>query len=347
MTSPVAGVSKRERPNPLLPMRTTPYPSLRNGAAVPPRSAPVAGCLRHSARVLLAAALLLPLRADEVPEAPPSEPSRAPAPLAAAFRFPDIFLDGTQPPPAPARTGRTVPQQDILQSRRHSLGGRTVTVRKVRPIDLPPIPEPQSPPRSDDPEVLQIRERLAGRGRDSAFLLLGATVYSSSAFPGQTRTLLTVSSQRTGASFQCWSSAPWHHIAGAFTTFEGPQNRQYALIMNSRRVDLDCWGDFLALRGIASRVPDIPAFAPQDRSSFVLPPGAETPPPEDLAPLQAIHDLCRDLAALEKLRSAWESRELAKARQEAARRAAPPEKKDILLNTFRLGGAPVTTPAAP
>src|SRR5690606_31733019 len=105
----------------------------------------------------------------------------------------------------------------------------------------------------------------------------------------------------------------------------GPDNRQFALMFNWLHVDIDRWRDFLALRGREYQEPAIPAFAAQDRSSFILLPGAE-PPAEDLAPLQAIHDFCRDPAILEKLRVSWEGRERARKAAELARLADPPEK---------------------
>lgn len=179
-------------------------------------------------------------------------------------------------------------------------------------------------------------------GQESSLLFVGATVHTCHAFPGRTRTLLHLSNPLTGKSFRCWSAAPWHHLAGAMASFEGPDGRQYGLILSWSTVELDHWGDFADIHG--KDAPEMPEFAPADRSSLVLIPG-ETPPPDDLAPLTAIHDWCRNPAVQEKLRLAWEGRQRAEAEAEAARRADPPEKRNITLSTWRIGGA-VITPSA-
>jgi hypothetical protein len=48
--------------------------------------------------------------------------------------------DGTPPPPAPEKPVWTIPAADVITEKSHVEGGRTITVREIKPIALPPPP---------------------------------------------------------------------------------------------------------------------------------------------------------------------------------------------------------------
>lgn len=84
--------------------------------------------------------------------------------------------DGTPPLPEPPKPKFIVPAKDILETKTHQQGGRTVTVRKITPIDLPP--SPVTPPVDlSDPaiqeRIAEFREEHPGH----TFLAVGATAY--------------------------------------------------------------------------------------------------------------------------------------------------------------------------
>ena len=48
------------------------------------------------------------------------------------------IADGTPPPPEPPKPKFIVPAKDVLETKTHLQGGRTITIRKISPIALPP-----------------------------------------------------------------------------------------------------------------------------------------------------------------------------------------------------------------
>lgn len=57
--------------------------------------------------------------------------------------IPHQIPDGTPPAPAPAKPLWKVPQTDVLSAKVYAEGGRTITVREIKPIALPEPPPPR------------------------------------------------------------------------------------------------------------------------------------------------------------------------------------------------------------
>jgi hypothetical protein len=86
--------------------------------------------------------------------------------------------DGTPPPPQPPKPTFVVAAKDILTTATQQQGGRTITIRRIKPIALPPPPEPAPVQTALDQAALQ--EELAETGVLQPkwdFLFLGATVF--------------------------------------------------------------------------------------------------------------------------------------------------------------------------
>jgi hypothetical protein len=126
--------------------------------------------------------------------------------------------DGTPPPPALPKPEFVIPQQDILTATTHEQGGRTITVRQIKPIALPPPPPPVE--TSAAPLDAEFSQRLA-EYRDahpkSDLLLLGATIYRSKDSPPRTLVRFWPNGNRGAITF--WSSADFALIAGGIQSF--------------------------------------------------------------------------------------------------------------------------------
>ena len=99
------------------------------------------------------------------------------------------------------------------------------------------------------------------------------------------------------------------------------------MMMGWGYADLDKRPGMLAahLKAYGATAP--PAF-PDGKASFEII-GASVPA-EDLAPIQALHDLYNNEHA--RLKSAFEGRERARLEREAYLKANPPQPKDLVLN---------------
>jgi hypothetical protein len=238
----------------------------------------------------------------------------------------------TQESPAKVASKLVIAPEDILETKVHDLGDRRITTQKVSPIELPPIPAPPPPPDPLDPAVQARMQALREKHAQTTFVLIGATVYRSAAFPAGARTRLTIQGQK-GGLVTCWSSADWELLGGT-GGFVDQEGRKYALIMICSRMDLDRWADFSAHRGGIYKPPAIPPIPPGE-ATFVVSSG--DPSPAALAALGALHDLYnKDLEVLKARRTARNAEHLAR---EAERRANPPQPKDIVIRHWRLDEA--------
>ncbi|MCX6867035.1 MAG: hypothetical protein NTV46_12610, partial [Verrucomicrobia bacterium] len=91
-------------------------------------------------------ALATSVRSQEEANAAPSGDATAPPAIpTATARIIGNIPDGTPPPPQPPKPKFIVPARDILATTTQQQGGRTITLNRIKPIALPPPPEPAPP----------------------------------------------------------------------------------------------------------------------------------------------------------------------------------------------------------
>ena len=243
--------------------------------------------------------------------------------------------DGTPPPPEPPKPKFIVPAKDVLESKSIQQGGRTITVRKIKPIALPPPPPP--------PEPLSAEAQAAYRERVAAYrashtrtrmMFLSATVFRSKDFPPRTLVRCWPEGKREMITF--WSSADFGLIAGVLS-FVDTTGVTYSKMMGWGYADVESMSEINAARLKAYGAPAPPPFPDGKASSEII--GASIPA-EDLAPIQALHDLYNNEHA--RLKSAFEGRERARLEREAYLKTHPPKPKNIVLNYWNLGEATST-----
>ena len=238
--------------------------------------------------------------------------------------------DGTPPPPAPPKPKLAISSKDVLQTTTHEQGGRTITIRKIKPIALPPPPEPVMPQASaelDAEFTAKLAEYRANHPR-SELLFLGATVFRSKDSPP--RTLVRWWPMGKGEEITFWSSADFALIAGGIQSFVDTAGDTHSLFMGWGNVDIDRMTDLLASKGREYDAPDMPEFA-KGKATFKITKGQ--PAAEDLVAIESLHDLYNTEYA--RLLTAYQGRERAPIEREAYLKAHPPQPKDITLNYWR------------
>lgn len=237
--------------------------------------------------------------------------------------------DGTPPPPAPPKPGFIVPTKDILESKTVEQGGRAITVRKIKPIALPPPPEAPAPIDLNDPALQQrIVQRRAARPA-MKLLLVGATVYHSESAPP--RTLVSFWPQAQGQPITVWSSADFSLLSG-LSTFATATGEVNSLMMMWSITKLDNANNLQRKFARQFPRPEIPTF-PEGKATFQIASG--DPTPEALASIQSLHDLYNNEHP--RLLAAYQGRETARIAHEAEQKANPPQPKDIVLNYWEIG----------
>ena len=235
--------------------------------------------------------------------------------------------DGTPPPAAPTKPEYTVPARDIISAKNHQQGGRTITVREIKPIALPPPPPPAEPSAEVTEEFTRrLAEYQAAHPR-SGMLFLGATVYRFKDSPP--RTLVRYWPEKGGV-ITFWSSADFGLIAGGIQSFADTTGREHHIFMGWGNVDTDRMTDLLAANGRTYQIPEIPAF-PEVQATYQI--IGENPPAEHLTAIQSLHDIYNNRHA--ELLTAHQGREQARLAQEAALKANPPKAQNITLNYWR------------
>ena len=261
-------------------------------------------------------ALVSPARSEDAGKTIPQERVAPPIPARILGDIPD----GTPPPPAPPKPAFVVPARDILATTTQEQGGRTITIRKIKPIALP---APPAPPPAANTDNAAFRERLAECRAShpvTPVLSLGATVYRFKDFPP--RTLVQYWPGHGDEPITFWSSADFALISGIHS-FVGTDGLTYSLFMT--------WSTTDTTRSTATSVPNIPVF-PDGPASFAI---VGTPPADSsvLGPIQSLHDLYN--SEFQRLMTAYEGRERARLQHEADLKANPPKPKNIVLNYWR------------
>ena len=272
-------------------------------------------------------ALATSVRSQEE-EAAPSGGATAPPAIPTAARIIGNIPDGTPPLPQPPKPKFIVPARDILATTTQQQGGRTITLNRIKPIALPPPPEPAPP--SADFDNTALRERLAENRAEQPktdLIFLSATVYRSQNVPP--RSLVRYWAGGKGGQIAFWSSADFALISGIHC-FSDSAATIHSLLMGWGYVDTSLMAARFAARGREYHPPDIPSF-PDGPATFTI--VGEQPADEILFSIQSLHDLYNSEYA--RLKTAMEGRERARIEREAYLKANPPQPKDIVLNFWR------------
>ncbi len=255
--------------------------------------------------------------------------SGAPAIISTAARILGAIPDGVPPPVALPRRKLVVQAKDVLETKTHQQGGRTVTIRKIKPLPLPPPPVP-TPPRDSETEseFRRLAAAYSETHHNNSLLFLGATVFRSADAPP--RSLVRWWPQNGGEAVTFWSSADFALIAGGINSFVDSAGETHTIFMSWGNADLDRLTKFRAAAGQQDRAPVIPAFA-QGTASFQF--EGVQPDADELIAIQSLHDLYHNnLAALT---SAWQGLERARIAREAYLKAHPPKPENITIDYWR------------
>jgi len=242
--------------------------------------------------------------------------------------------DGTPPPPAPPKPEYQIAENDVLSTKSHEQGGRTITIREIKPIALPPPPPPplaEIGVAEPDAEFSQLLAEYRESHPKNELLFLGATVFRSVDSPP--RTLCRWWPQGGKGSITFWSSADFALIAGGINTFADTAGDTHYTLMAWGNVDIERMAELYAEHGIEYEVPDLPDF-PEGKATFQIT-GDTEPTAGELVVIQSLHDIYNN--ELERLRTAYEGRERARIEREEYLKANPPQPKDITLNFWRAG----------
>ncbi len=238
--------------------------------------------------------------------------------------------DGTPPPPQPPKPEYHIAARDVLNTTTHEQGGRTITIREIKPIALPPPPPPAG--IADTEPDAEFSQRLAEYSEThpkNELLFLGATVFRSK--DSSPRTLVRWWPQGGRGDITFWSSADFALIAGGINSFADAAGDTHHTLMGWGNVDLDHMAELDAARGREYDAPDLPKF-PEGKATFEVT-GDTKPTAEELVVIQSLHDLYN--SEYERLKTAYEGRERARIEREEYLKANPPQPKDITLNFWR------------
>lgn len=245
-----------------------------------------------------------------------------------APRIVDPIADGAPSEPAPELPKLDISPEDVIETKVRDLGERKITIQKVNPVELPPMPQP-APPVELTPQQIEELRSMRQDEKESILLMMSVTVYRSEHFDEGVRTQFRWWSRERGEDFEAWSNVNGNWLTG-FANFE-TSNRIYAMLLGIGNYDIDGWKAALKSRGRDFNEPEIPDI-PSGGPAFVVTKGAPTL--EELAPIQAIHDLVE--ADGEAMRRAFEARERARIEQEVFLKANPPKPKDIVLRYWKI-----------
>jgi hypothetical protein len=278
--------------------------------------------------VALVGSLLV--RSQDVPVTSTRESAVVPAATPTTAHIIGNIPDGTPPPPQPPKPVFIVPAADILASTTQQQGGRTITIRKIKPIALPPPPPPAEitfaePDAEFSARLAEYREAHP----KNELLLLGATVFRSKDSPP--RTLVRWWPQSGRGTITFWSSADFALIAGGINSFADTAGVTHHTLMGWGNVDINRMAELYAAKGREYDAPDLPEF-PEGKATFQIT-GDTKPTAAELVVIQSLHDIYN--SELARLRTAYEGRERVRIEREAYLKANPPQPKNIVLNYWR------------
>lgn len=238
--------------------------------------------------------------------------------------------DGTPPPPSPPKPEYLFSNKDVVATATHQQGGRTITIREVKPIALPPPPPPaEITPAEPDAEFSQRLAEYRETNPRNELLFLGATVFRSK--DSAPRTLVRWWPLGSKETVTFWSSADFALIAGGINSFADSVGDIHHLMMGWGRVDIDRITELYASKGREYDAPELPDF-PEGEATFEIT-GDQEPTSDEIVVIQSLHDIYN--SELARLRAAYEGRERARLEREEYLKANPPQPKDITINFWR------------
>jgi hypothetical protein len=236
--------------------------------------------------------------------------------------------DGTPPPPSAPKPEYKVSPTDILDTKSHEQGGRTITIRRIKPIALPPPPPVESANATLDNTFHERLAEYRNAHPRNHLLTLGATVFRSIDNPP--RTIVRLWPQSGGEMITFWSSADFSMIAGGIHSFVDTEGNRHTLMLTCGSVDIDRMTRLLAAKGRRYDAPHIPEF-PAGGATFEI--VGKPPAPRELAAIKSLHELYQ--SEFERLKTAHEVREKMRDERAAHLKANPPKPKDITFNYWR------------
>ncbi len=252
--------------------------------------------------------------------------------LAAGCIPPALRAEAPATDRAPSKLVWNVRPDEILESKTIHQGGRTVHIREILPIPLPP-PAPHERREFDE---TRLRERAAAFHAihpRRLLLSIGATVYRAADTPP--RTLVRIMGDARRAPVELWAAADFGLITGnsGFGSFTLPDGTEAALLMLGSDHDMDKAAAMAARHGGSYQRPEIPEFGDGDEKSPLLVLSGE--PDETL--LSALEFLTRHIEThRETLLAARTTREAEARQRREFLRANPPEPRNLTLNYWRV-----------
>lgn len=235
--------------------------------------------------------------------------------------------DGSPQEPAPPKPRIVFEAEDVLQSRSVALGERWVTFQKVKPLGLPPLPEPQAIDRESAVSPFDLEDR-----KERKFVFVGATAYQTSD-DARPRSFVRFWPTPGGEAVSLWMNANMLYMTG-FADYETETTR-YSLLMAITPVHVDLMKKWAARSGREYQEPEPPEFPDENKTSIVIVGG--NPTEEELAPIRALaslYDTDKD-----RLKAAYMNRKQQAEEQARIERENPSEKKNIVLRYWRLDEA--------
>ena len=223
-----------------------------------------------------------------------------------------------------------VQPQDILETKVHEVGGRTVTVQRIKPVPLPDPPPPLPPADITDPAVLQRIAEMRAKYRKTEFVFVSATVYDRS------RTFVRWwPNGKVVQEIAGWTNVDFNHLTGLSKVAHG--ERDFSLMMSIGNMDTVRLAAWLQRRGFDYRPPVPPEF-PDDAPTFIVTKGDPS--------VSGAMDLMEGLLSFYEENSTslvarTAQREAAQIAAAAELKANPPVPQDIVLSHWRTGGKAV------
>lgn len=267
-------------------------------------------------------ALCLALLATAAPESTP--PTTEP-------RLLGKIPDGTPPPLPKPKDGFEVQADQILQSQTRHDGGRKITVQRIHPVPLAPVPEADTPSLPLDEGTRETLRALHATRPAARDISMRATVYH---FPdGAIRSLVQYqiigqkSDKLPRGEVKLWSNADFSLIPGV-QSFIGSDGITYRLMMFWNPIHIDQLTHTYKRFGKTWQPPEIPDL-PTGKVTFALT-GDSATDSQLIAPVASLHQIYQQEDGA--LRVARDRRVRADAARKAELAANPPKPKDITLN---------------
>lgn len=230
-----------------------------------------------------------------------------------------------------------VAAEDVLSTHTVRSGERDVTFCKIRPLSLPPIPEPAPRVELTEAQIEEFRQSIPEKYRTRKHLFVGASAYVVKDENGNEEYYSHVRywPDYQGETVEFWTNANFVWLSGQMAEFEiGEQ--WYSLMLASSVVDVSAM-ELLAQQQDPDAVwkiniPDFPEFEEAAPSSIQITKG--NPSEEALAPVRAL--LSYYDANKLRLKTSFEQRRADAEVRRLQRLADPPEKKNLIIRHWRL-----------